>query len=69
MLGGGVRSREICGGTGALPSQEAGSETTGHVTAPEPSQAEKRGLEPGVTWRHQSPLKLEARSRAAGRAA
>jgi hypothetical protein len=37
---------------GALLSSEAGSRATRHVTAPEPSRAERQGLEQWDMWQH-----------------
>jgi hypothetical protein len=46
LQGGGVRSHNTCGDAGALPIKEAGSGATGHKATPEPSLAERQGLEP-----------------------
>jgi hypothetical protein len=44
-----------CGGAGAHPSREVGSGAIGHVAAPEPSSAGRRGPELLDTWRRRSP--------------
>jgi hypothetical protein len=43
------------GGTKAIPSWEAGSEAVGHMVAPEPSLAGRRGPKLWDTCQHWSP--------------
>jgi hypothetical protein len=57
-LGGEVRSHMTRGSVGAHLSREARSGAVGHVAAPEPTSAERRGLEPEDTWQHRSPPQL-----------
>jgi hypothetical protein len=50
---------------GAHFSREVRSGDIGHVTASEPTSAERQGPEQYDTWQRRSPLNLEARSGAA----
>jgi hypothetical protein len=53
--GGGVQSRGMCDGPGALLRMEAGSGAVGRVAVPEPYRARRRDPEPQDAWQHQSP--------------
>jgi hypothetical protein len=64
--GGRVRSRWSRGGSGALPSREAGSRAMVHVAAPEPSLAGRWGSKPLDTWQGRSPTWQGGRVSAAG---
>jgi hypothetical protein len=46
----GVRSHGTCGSARALPSKKASSRAMGHVVAPEPSRAGRRGPELWDMW-------------------
>jgi hypothetical protein len=53
--GGRIRWHSTHGDAKALPIREAGSRATRHEVTPEPSLAERQGLEPLNMWRCQSP--------------